>query len=150
MNKVILIGRLVRDPELRTTQNHTSVANFTIAVNRPRIDGEDRGADFINCMAWRKLAETIAKYCVKGDQIAIEGHIQTSSYENQDGTKKYTTNVIVDTIKFLSTKQENRQQNGQQFSTNQEAFESAMNEPSEDPFSDFGSQIELSDDDLPF
>ena len=151
MNKVILIGRLARDPELRSTSSGTSVSKFTLAVNRGKDqDGNDRGADFISCIAWRKLAENIAKYCTKGSQMAIEGRIQTGSYDAQDGTKRYTTDVVVETATFLGSRQQSGQETGQQFSTNQEAFESAMSETSEDPFSDFGSQVDISDEDLPF
>ena len=149
MNKVILIGRLARDPELRVTTSGTSVTKFILAVSRPRINGEDRGADFISCISWRKVAENLAKYCTKGSQMAIEGRIQTGSYNGQDGTKRYTTDVVVETATFLGSRQQSGQENGQQFSTNQEAFENAMQESS-DPFSDFGNEIELSDDDLPF
>ena len=149
MNRVILLGRLARDPEMRYTTTNTAVTRFTVAVTRPKINGEDRGADFINCVAWRKLAENIAKYCTKVSQISLEGRIQTDSYEDTNGDRKYRTNVVAEKVTFLGSRQQSGQENGQQFSTNQEAFENAMQESS-DPFSDFGNEIELSDDDLPF
>ena len=105
MNKVILIGRLTRDPELRTISNGTSTTSFSLAVNRPFTNQNgEREADFINCVAWRKQAENIAKYCTKGTQVAVEGRIQTRSYDAQDGSKRYVTEVIADNVTFLSPK----------------------------------------------
>lgn len=150
MNKVILIGRLARDPESRITASGTSVTRFTIAIGRGKDqDGNDKGADFINCIAWRKLAENIAKYCTKGSQVALEGRLHSGSYEDRNGDRKYTMDVIADNITFLSKSgQQSEQESGQQFNSNQAAFTSAMNES--DPFANFGEQIELSDEDLPF
>lgn len=150
MNKVILIGRLARDPEMRYTTTNPAVTRFTLAVSRPKINGEDRGTDFINCVAWRKLAENIAKYCTKGSQVALEGRIQVDSYEDTNGDRKYSTNVVAEKVTFLGSKQQIGQEEGQQFQTNTEALVSAMNENKEDPFADFGEQLELSDEDLPF
>ena len=95
MNKVILIGRLTRDPELRTTAGNLSVATFSLAVSRPYSpqNGGDSGADFINCVVWRRQAENLARYCHKGSQIAVEGRIQSRNYTAQDGSKRYVTEV---------------------------------------------------------
>jgi len=133
MNKVFLIGRLTRDSETGSTNSGLSVTKFNLAVNRPKKEDGTQQADFINCVAWRKQAENIAKYCKKGSQIALEGRISTGSYEAQDGTKRYTTDIIVDNVTFLNHKNEN----------NQESEES-------NPFEDFANEIELSDDTLPF
>lgn len=92
MNKVILIGRLTRDPELRTIANGTPTATFSLAVDRNFTNQQgEREADFINCVVWRKQAENLAKYCTKGSQVAVEGRIQTRNYDAQDGTKRYVT-----------------------------------------------------------
>ena len=106
MNKVILIGRLARDPELRTTSGNLSVASFSLAVSRPYNpqNGGQSEADFINCVVWRRQAENLAKYCRKGSQIAVEGRIQTRNYTAQDGNKKYITEVLCDKITFLGAK----------------------------------------------
>ena len=116
MNKVVLIGRLTKDPELRyAAGSGTAVTRFTIAVNRQFKKDE---ADFISCVAWNKTAETIAKYFTKGRPIAIVGHMQTGSYDAQDGTKKYTTDVAVESFEFVGS-------NGQadnQGSNNADAF----------------------------
>ena len=99
MNKVILIGRLTKDPELRfAAGSGTGVTRFTVAVNRKK---KDDGADFINCVSFGKIAETIAQYLTKGRQIAIAGHIQIGSYDAQDGTKRYTTDVVVENFEFI-------------------------------------------------
>lgn len=153
MNKVILIGRLTRDPEMRTTMSGANVTRFTLAVSRPFQDQNgERGADFINCVAWRRQAENIAKYCVKGTQVAIEGRIQTGSYDAQDGTKRYTTDIICDNCTFLGSR--TNENNMSSSYTNDNFSEPEPNMPtsdiSEDPFKDFGEEIALSDDDLPF
>ena len=116
MNKVVLIGRLTKDPELRyAAGSGTAVTRFTIAVNRQFKKDE---ADFINCVAWNKTAETIAQYFTKGRPIAIVGHIQTGSYDAQDGTKRYTTDVAVESFEFIGS---NGQANNQG-SNNADAF----------------------------
>lgn len=112
MNSVSLMGRLTRDPELRYTAN-TQMANarFVVAVNRKlskekRQEAENNGyptADFISCVAWGKTAENIANYFKKGNRIAITGHIQTGSYENQQGQRVYTTDVVVDSFDFVES-----------------------------------------------
>lgn len=148
MNKVILIGRLARDPEMRTTISGTNVTRFTIAVTRTYQDQNgERGADFINCVAWRRQAENIAKYCTKGTQVAVEGRIQTGSYDAQDGSKRYTTDIICDNVTFLGS----RSGDGASASNNNDYAQSMpTSDISEDPFKDFGEEIALSDDDLPF
>ena len=102
MNKVFLIGRLTRDPEVRYTQSGKAIARFGLAVDRR---GKDKGADFINCLAWDKLAETIGNYIQKGRKIAIEGSIQTGSYE-KNGQKVYTVEVVAHNMEFCDSKKE--------------------------------------------
>lgn len=104
MNRVVLVGRLVKDPELRYTQSGIAVANFTLAVNRRFAKEGDQQADFIQCVVWNKVAENVAKYLTKGSQVAIEGRIQTSSYEDKDGVKRYKTEVVAENVEFLNTK----------------------------------------------
>ena len=166
MNKVILIGRLTRDPELRTTPNNLSVATFSIAVSRPfNSQNGAPEADFINCVVWRKQAENLAKYCRKGSQIAVEGRIQTRNYTAQDGSRRYVTEVMCDNITFLGSRNENGNSatfvdNGSVGYGSKENVELPIDnynpasmpttDISEDPFKDFGEEITLSDDDLPF
>ena len=105
MNKVFLIGRLTRDPELRYTGNNTAVASFSIAVNRNFTNQSgEREADFINIVVWRKQAENVKNYLTQGSQVAIDGRIQTRSYDDQDGKKRYVTEVIADNVEFLGSK----------------------------------------------
>lgn len=105
MNKVILIGNLTREPEFACTANGVSVVRFTVAVARRfENDKGEREADFINCVAWRGLAENVHKYVHKGDKVAICGALQTRTYEAQDGSKRYVTEVIADEVEFVGGK----------------------------------------------
>ena len=109
MNKVVLVGRLTKDPELRyAAGSGIPTSRFTVAVNR---QGKKDEADFINCVAFNKTAELIAQYFVKGRQIAIAGHIQTGSYLKDDGTKVYTTDVVVETFDFCDSNKSNSSNN---------------------------------------
>lgn len=157
MNKVILIGRLARDPEMRTTGSGVAVTRFTVAVSRPfASQGGERGTDFISCIAWRRQAENIAKYCTKGSQVAVEGRIQTGSYDGPDGTKRYTTDIVADNVTFLGSKgsadasNASISQDTPVFQDNYETTDAPTTNIGEDPFKDFGEEIALSDDDLPF
>lgn len=102
MNKVVLIGRLTKDAELRMS-GETAVTRFTVAVDRR---GQDAGADFISCVAFKRTAEFVEKYFSKGSKIVIAGHIQTGSYKNKDGQTVYTTDVIADEVEFGESKQQ--------------------------------------------
>ncbi len=160
MNKVILIGRLARDPEMRTTGSGISVTRFTIAVSRPFTpQGGQPQTDFIGCIAWRRQAENIAKYCTKGSQVAVEGRIQTGSYDGQDGQRHYTTDIVTDNVTFLGSRSSNENTNSyapnepsysQEMPSYNESQEMPSADMNEDPFKDFGEEIALSDDDLPF
>ncbi len=149
MNKVILIGRLTRDPELRMTQSGVASTNFSLAVQRNYTNQNgEREADFINCVAWRRQAENISKYCFKGSQVAVEGRIQTRNYDAEDGTKRYVTEVIADNVTFLGTKASSSPSANLEQNTSPESL--PQTDISEDPFKDFGEEVVLSDNDLPF
>lgn len=156
MNKVILIGRLARDPELRTTPTNVSVATFSIAVSRPFTpQDEQQGTDFINCVIWRRQAENLAKYCHKGSQIAVEGRIQTRNYTAQDGSKRYVTEVMCDNITFLGNSNKSEEK-----TPGEEVLEQVVNNmigtqadtQQEDPFKDFNIEHseELEELEYPF
>ena len=164
MNKVILIGRLTRDPELRTIASGNATTSFTVAVNRnfTNQNGE-READFINCVAWRKQAENVAKYCTKGSQVAVEGRIQTRSYDAQDGTKRYVTEVVADNVTFLGSRASGSQISESSSNTSSYTANSAVSNNTGmvnndivtsdldmDPYAAMGNEVSLSDDDLPF
>lgn len=144
MNKVVLVGRLTRDPELRfAAGSGTAVSRFTVAVNRQFKRDE---TDFINCVAFGKTAETISQYFTKGKQIAVSGSIRTGSYDAQDGTKRYTTDVAVDTFDFIDSG--NRDNNGGGYNSNSDY--SAQNN---DSFAGAGFNDDITpvdDGDMPF
>lgn len=155
INNLTLVGRLTKDPDLKYTGNGTAVATFTLAVNRNFTNQSgEREADFINCVIWRKPAETLANYAKKGVLIGVTGRIQTRSYDNQQGQKIYVTEVIADNFQLLESKKADSSQNIQgngvsnsqtnNYTRNQQNTNSAT----EDPFGN--SSIDISDDDLPF
>ena len=155
MNKAILIGRLTKDPELRTTPTGRNVCQFSIAVNRTYTSASgEREADFISCVVWDKQAENLAKYQKKGNQIAVDGRIQTRNYDDNNGRKVYVTEVLVNNVSFLDAKG-----NGNSVNSFDNLPEPPMQDVSErietvsvekDPFEAFGDSIEISDNDLPF
>ena len=109
LNKAILIGRLTRDPELRSTSNDISVTSFTVAVDRNFTNQQgEKETDFIPVVAWRKLAETCAKYLEKGRLVAVSGRMQVRSYEGKDGLKRYITEVVADEVQFLERMEEHK------------------------------------------
>ncbi len=176
MNRTILVGRLTADPELRTTPNGIATTRVTVAVNRmPNANGE-RIADFINVVVWRRQAENVAKFCTKGSLVGVEGRIQSRSYDGQDGNRRYVTEVIADNVTFLGSKNANANSQGNYqpqlsspsneatedftsapiaqeevpFPTGEEISTSTTTDVSDDPFENFGEEVVLSDDDLPF
>lgn len=154
MNKVILVGRLTRDPEVRSTSNGSNTARFTVAVNRNYKNKEGNyDADFVSCVAFRNQADFVAKYFKKGSMIGIEGRILTGSYDAQDGTKRYTTDVSVDNIEFVGSKNDNNQGSSQYIDAPSQAPIDMMPEydiPATDPYENYDKSIALSDNDLPF
>lgn len=155
INNVTLVGRLTKDPDLRYTTSGTGVATFTLAVNRnfTSADGT-READFINCVIWRKPAETLANYAKKGVLIGVTGRIQTRSYENQQGQKVYVTEVIADNFQLLESKKADSSQNTQgsgvsnSQTTNNANVQQNRNNVQSDPFRN--SSIDIDSEDLPF
>ena len=162
MNKVFLIGRLTRDPELRYTGSNIPVATFSLAVNRNFSNqAVEREADFINIVVWRKQAENVKNYLAQGSQVAIDGRIQTRSYDGTDGQKRYVTEVVADNVEFLGSKNSSTTSNNTNTATQSSNVGptpydfGATPEPKgtnidSNPFADFGSSIEISDDELPF
>ena len=147
MNKVVLVGRLTAKPELRYTPQNTAFTRFSVAVNRnfTNADGK-RDADFINEVAWRKQAETISKFFDKGNLIALEGRLQTGSYDDKDGNKRYTVDVALDNFEFVESK------------SARAASTTTPNEPTpydyqesnsvnveNDPFAEFGDSVSIDD-----
>ena len=143
MNKVMLIGRLTKDPDLRYTQSGTAVTNFTLAVNRRyNLNGEQE-ADFINCVAWNKSAEFVANYFHKGKQMALEGRLQVRSYEGDDGQRRWATEVVVEQMEFVGSKNDkgnsgNGNSGGSTHSGGSSSYEG------------LGQEVMFDDNDLPF
>lgn len=162
MNKVILMGRLTRDVEMRQTPNGVSLARFSIAVNR-RFAGKDaqQQADFINCVAWRQTGEFIARYFQKGSMIAVVGSIQTRSWDGNDGKKQYATEVVVDEAYFTGSRAESGTQGGGNYQNqgfNQGGFNAPQSQSAQGSEPNFGDDFDMGDfsdldgseDDLPF
>ena len=174
MNRVVLVGRLTKDPELRYTPNGVPVATFTLAVNRTfsNQQGESE-ADFINCVVWRKPAENVANFLKKGSLAGVDGRIQTRNYEGQDGKRVYVTEILAESVQFLEPQAVQRvkemkavltgevkeviaiitdndnQFYGQNPNQNQRNNNN-FTRVDDDPFANDGKTIDISDDDLPF
>lgn len=145
MNKVLLIGRITAKPELRYTGSNIPYTRFTVAVNRTFSNASgERETDFINCIVWRKQAENVCNYLNKGSQIAVEGRIQTGSFTDKDGNKRYTTDVACDNVQFLDTKSQSQSRAND---TTPYDFEQPSNDVNieNDPFADFGDSVSIDD-----
>ncbi len=174
MNRVVLAGRITRDPELRTSPNGVSFVAFSVAVNRIGTNNNgEREADFINCIAFNKQADNLARFVKKGQMIGVEGKLQTRRYQATDGSNRVATEVICDMVHFLESRSngsvqggyndyssyEPRTQGGYQPSSNgyqsQTPYQQPSRpkpevEPSDNPFDDIKNQFDITDDDLPF
>lgn len=169
INRIILVGRLTKDPELRFTANGVAVATFTLAVNRPFSNQQgEREADFINCVIWRKQAENVANFLKKGSLAGVDGRLQTRSYDNNEGRRVYVTEVVAESVQFLEPKgsggpsqsgagsygggnnerSSNNNPGGNQNQNQNQNYN--RNNFNEDPFANDGQPIDISDDDLPF
>lgn len=145
INRVILVGRLAQDPELRYTPNGVAVTTFTLAVNRRFTNQQgEREADFINIVTWRQLAETCANYLKKGRLVGVDGRLQIRSFENSEGRRIKVAEVVADTVQFLEPAGGRSGGAGEG-----DPFGKGRNEM-DDPFADDGKPIDISDDDLPF
>ncbi|GLI82949.1 single-stranded DNA-binding protein [Rossellomorea marisflavi] len=177
MNRVVLVGRLTKDPELKYTPSGVAVASFTLAVNRSFTNQSgEREADFINCVVWRRPAENVANFLKKGSLAGVDGRIQTRNFEGQDGRRVFMTEVVAESVQFLEPRSANQggdrggspsysgggggyqqgNQGGNSFGQNQNQQQRNNNNNNnytrvdEDPFANDGQPIDISDDDLPF
>lgn len=114
LNRVVLVGRMTRDPELRRTQSGAAVTSFTIALNRNFNSADGQTADYIPCVVWNKIAENVERYCSKGSLVGVEGRLRSRSYDNSQGQKVFVVEVLCDSVQFLETKamRERNQQQG--------------------------------------
>ena len=155
LNKVILMRRMVSDPELKTTTSNLSVASFSVAVERNYVkQGSERETDFINVVAWRQTAEFVCKYFSKGQLIALDGTLQTRSYKDRDGNNRYITEVVTDNVYFTGDrKNDNSSQQSTTKNTKQNNTRQSNNQYNNPPANNYGgySDYEMpTDDDLPF
>lgn len=166
INNVVLVGRLTRDVDLRYTSNGTAVGNFSLAIDRPFTNNQgERDTDFINCVIWRKSAETLANFSRKGSLIGVTGRIQTRNYENNQGQTVYVTEVVAENFQLLeprSVTERRAQEQGssspasggqQSYNNNQNQTPSSKQDPFadfDDPFQESSDKVDISEDDLPF
>ena len=136
LNKVILIGRLTRDPELKYTPNGVAVAKFTLAVDRRQVKDREKEADFIDIVVWQKQAENCANYLSKGKLAAVDGRLQLRSYDDSQGVRRKVAEVVAEQVKFLSPKESNQSNHSQSSSESSGSWG--------------GSEIQFNDDDIPF
>ena len=149
INKVILVGRITKDPELRKTSSGISTVSFTLACNR-RFSNSQGGqdADFINCVAWRQSADFMANYVKKGSLLGVEGRIQTRNYKDQSDRTVYVTEVVCDSVQILESKRDTQATNNTYQAPRQEVYHNDIQSSYE---SDFGSDtLDIASDDLPF
>ncbi|HCJ4262176.1 TPA: single-stranded DNA-binding protein [Listeria innocua] len=159
MNRVVLVGRLTKDPDLRYTPSGVAVATFTLAVNRPfkNTQGEQE-TDFIQCVVWRKPAENAANFLKKGSMAGVDGRIQTRNYEDNDGKRVFVTEVVAETVQFLEPKNNNAEgttsnnyQNQANYSNNNKTSSyRADTSQKRDAYANEGKAIDINEDDLPF
>lgn len=155
MNRVVLVGRLANDPDLKYTPNGVAVATFRLAVNRTFTNQQgEREADFINIVAWRKPAENAANYLRKGSLAGVDGRVQTRNYEGQDGKRVYVTEIVAESVQFLeprnSSQGASNQNEGNYSNRTRNEPQRANTSQNNDPFANDGKPIDISDDDLPF
>lgn len=147
INRVVLVGRMTKDADLRYTPTGVAVATFTIAVNRTFSNQQgEKETDFINCVVWKKPAENLANFTKKGSLVGVEGRIQTRSYDGQDGKKVYVTEIVADSVQFLEPK------NNGNTNTSESKKESNTGQGNNfnDPFGGSSKTIDIDDEDLPF
>lgn len=144
INRVVLVGRITKDPELRKTQSGLSTVSFTVACNRRVAKDQPQQADFINCVAWRQTADYMASYVKKGALLGVEGRIQTRNYQDQTGKRVYVTEVVCDSVQTIVRAAESSA--GVNYAPQQANTYQA---PTSDPYSDY-EQLDIQEDDLPF
>lgn len=149
MNSVILLGRLTKDPEVRYTNSNMAVARFSLAIDRPAKDGEKK-ADFPNIVVFGKQAENCERYLHKGQRAAVEGRLQTGSYERQDGSRVYTTDVVANRVEFIDWKTDDLSDKNTYDDKQYENAENTSDIERQSRTADVPAGFEALDDDIPF
>lgn len=159
INRTVLVGRLTNGPELKYTGSGVAVATFTVAVNRQFTNSQgERETDFIRCQMWRKAAENFCNFTHKGSLVGIDGRIQTRSYDNQQGTRVFVTEVVAENFSLLESKNSNQNNQSEQFGQNRpqnngknyQNQQNGQSSPNRNPNDPFNSMPDIKDDDLPF
>lgn len=163
INRVVMVGRMTRDPELRRTGSGAAVTSFTLALNRNYNSADGQQADYISCVVWNKVAENVAQYCSKGSLVGVEGRLRSRTYDNAQGQRVYVTEVVCDSVQFLETRaqRERNQSSMNQGMTNQNAMNqySQPAQPQTNNFqdmqtveleSDFDNSYNIMEDDIQF
>lgn len=158
MNRVVMVGRMTRDPELRRTGSGAAVTSFTLALNRNYNSADGQQADYIPCVVWNKIAENVAQYCSKGSLVGVEGRLRSRSYDNAQGQRVYVVEVVCDSVQFLETRAQ-RERNAQQqnymndFSMNQpqtNSFQDMQTVELEKEFDNSDNSFNIMEDDIQF
>lgn len=150
INRVVLVGRMTRDPELRRTNTGAAVTSFTLAVDRGFNTADGQSADFISCVVWNKAAENTEKYCSKGSLVGVEGRIRTRNYDNAQGQKVYVTEVVCDSVQFLETKASRERAQQQQPQVPQDNFYDMKTVNLEKDFDNSFDSFDIMEDDIQF
>ena len=153
INRVVLVGRMTRDPELRRTPNGSAVTSFTLAMNRPQRNEGEQQADYISCVTWNKVAENVEKYCSKGSLVGVEGRLRSRSYDNAQGQRVYVTEVVCDSVQFLETKPRDKyeeQQYHQQAQAPVNSYQQPVQNQQQDNFMNGQPSYNIMEDDIQF
>ena len=148
MNRAMLVGRLTTKPELRYTSSNLPFARFSVAVNRTYSNAQgERETDFINVVVWRKQAENVCNFLNKGSLVSVEGRIQTGSYDDKDGNKRYTMEVVADSVQFLESKSQSQNRSQASSEPSPYDYQTPTNnvDVADDPFADFGDSVSIDD-----
>ncbi len=151
INRVVLVGRMTRDPELRRTSNGNAVTSFTLAMNRnyTSANGETQ-TDFINCVVWNKQAENVERYCAKGSLVGVEGRLQSRSYEGNDGRRVYVVEVVCDSVQFLEPKGSRERTTSSQTTTSNQSYYNVKQNDFDSDFDNIDNTFDIMEDDIQF
>ena len=153
INRVVMVGRMTRDPELRRTGNGAAVTSFTLALNRNYNSADGQQADYISCVVWNKVAENVAQYCAKGSLVGVEGRLRSRSYDNAQGQRVYVTEVVCDSVQFLETKSRDKyeeQQYHSQSTYNPNQYQQPTQNQQQDSFMNENPPFNIMEDDIQF
>ena len=153
INRVVMVGRMTRDPELRRTGNGAAVTSFTLALNRNYNSADGQQADYISCVVWNKVAENVAQYCAKGSLVGVEGRLRSRSYDNAQGQRVYVTEAVCDSVQFLETKPRDKyeeQQYHSQSTYNPNQYQQPIQNQQQDSFMNENPSFNIMEDDIQF